>query len=310
MEIDERWTELDYGEFDGRAPRRRSRERRVERWRGDESFAPPGGESLNALGRRVHGRVRRAGARRPPSRRSSSSPHVSPIKAALAWALGVPMGISWRMYVEDAGVSRIDIGPDGPSCDGSIAGSTESTERVEERVGGVVPRGQRRAASPRRVRQRLAPGVVGGETGQGAAQPGDVAGFTRHPCCPSSMRWGRLPERQPTSAARRSGPRRRPCRRSRHSWAGRTRRRRRTARRPRCDRVLHGRRRVRRDRASGSRVHPARHRRRRRRSARPGVSSDLVGRDPRRPRRAARAPLVGQPVGRRTSTAMRRSRRR
>ena len=40
--------------------------------------------------------------------------HVSPIKAALAWALDVPVEIAWRMYVEDAGVSRIDVGPDGP----------------------------------------------------------------------------------------------------------------------------------------------------------------------------------------------------
>ena len=40
--------------------------------------------------------------------------HVSPIKAAVAWALDVPDTIAWRMYVEDASVSRIDIGPDGP----------------------------------------------------------------------------------------------------------------------------------------------------------------------------------------------------
>ena len=40
--------------------------------------------------------------------------HVSPIKAALAWALGAPVEIAWRMYVEDAGVSRIDAGPEGP----------------------------------------------------------------------------------------------------------------------------------------------------------------------------------------------------
>ena len=40
--------------------------------------------------------------------------HVSPIKAALAWALGVPDTIAWRMYVEDAGVSRIDLDERGP----------------------------------------------------------------------------------------------------------------------------------------------------------------------------------------------------
>ena len=52
--------------------------------------------------------------------------HVSPIKAAIAWALDVPIAISWRMYVEDAGVSRIDIGPRGRSCVGSIAGSSQA----------------------------------------------------------------------------------------------------------------------------------------------------------------------------------------
>ena len=40
--------------------------------------------------------------------------HVSPIKAALAWALDVPVGVAWRLYVEDASVSRIDIEPNGP----------------------------------------------------------------------------------------------------------------------------------------------------------------------------------------------------
>ena len=40
--------------------------------------------------------------------------HVSPIKAAMAWALDVPETIAWRMYVEDASVSRIDFEPAGP----------------------------------------------------------------------------------------------------------------------------------------------------------------------------------------------------
>jgi broad specificity phosphatase PhoE len=40
--------------------------------------------------------------------------HVSPIKAAIAWALGVPHDVAWRMWVEDASVSRLDPGPHGP----------------------------------------------------------------------------------------------------------------------------------------------------------------------------------------------------
>jgi broad specificity phosphatase PhoE len=34
--------------------------------------------------------------------------HVSPIKAAVAWAMGVGDEVAWRMFLSDAGVSRID----------------------------------------------------------------------------------------------------------------------------------------------------------------------------------------------------------
>jgi broad specificity phosphatase PhoE len=113
VELDERWIELDYGELD---------ERRVAsvpdelwaRWRADSSFAAPGGESLSGLFRRV------SAACAELSEEAAESTvvvvtHVSPIKAALAWALDVSVGVSWRMYVEDASVSRVDIGPNGPN---------------------------------------------------------------------------------------------------------------------------------------------------------------------------------------------------
>ncbi len=41
--------------------------------------------------------------------------HVSPIKAAVAWALGVGDETSWRMFVDLASVSRIGVGRSGPS---------------------------------------------------------------------------------------------------------------------------------------------------------------------------------------------------
>jgi len=112
VEIDERWIELDYGELDERASNTVP-DNLWARWRADASFAPPGGESLSALSSRV------AAACAELAEEAAGSTvvvvtHVSPIKAALAWALSVPIGISWRMYVEDASVSRIDVGPDGP----------------------------------------------------------------------------------------------------------------------------------------------------------------------------------------------------
>jgi broad specificity phosphatase PhoE len=112
VEIDERWTELDYGELDGRPASALADDRRAC-GTVDVSYAPPGGESLAALGARV-----RAACTELVDAATTSVvvvvTHVSPIKAAVAWALGVPDTIAWRMYVEDASVSRIDIGPAGP----------------------------------------------------------------------------------------------------------------------------------------------------------------------------------------------------
>ena len=44
--------------------------------------------------------------------------HVSPIKAAVAWALGVGPETSWRMFLGVAAICRIEIGPRGPSLVG------------------------------------------------------------------------------------------------------------------------------------------------------------------------------------------------
>ena len=41
--------------------------------------------------------------------------HVSPIKAAVAWALGVGDEVAWRMYVTPASVTRIAVSDRGVS---------------------------------------------------------------------------------------------------------------------------------------------------------------------------------------------------
>jgi broad specificity phosphatase PhoE len=106
VEVDERWIELDYGEFDGQHPSAVSAQVWA-RWRADPRFAPPGGESLDALADRVWAACEEVWERAAESTVIVVT-HVSPIKAALAWALEAPIGISWRMFVEDASVSRID----------------------------------------------------------------------------------------------------------------------------------------------------------------------------------------------------------
>ena len=41
--------------------------------------------------------------------------HVSPIKAAVAWCLGAADETAWRMFLDVAAVSRLSVGPRGPS---------------------------------------------------------------------------------------------------------------------------------------------------------------------------------------------------
>jgi broad specificity phosphatase PhoE len=113
VEIDERWIELDYGELDGAAMADVPSEVWTA-WRANLAWTPPGGESLAALGERV-----RAGCddlvAEAADRTVVVVTHVSPIKAAVAWALGVGDDVVWRMYVAPASITRIGVGPVGPS---------------------------------------------------------------------------------------------------------------------------------------------------------------------------------------------------
>ena len=40
--------------------------------------------------------------------------HVSPIKSAVAWALGAGVEIAWRSHLSHASICRIDIRRNGP----------------------------------------------------------------------------------------------------------------------------------------------------------------------------------------------------
>jgi broad specificity phosphatase PhoE len=105
VEIDDRWIELDYGAYEGR-PLVDVPEDTWSRWRSDVSFAPEGGESIQSLGSRV------AAACAELLRDAEESDvvvvtHVSPVKAALAWALGVGDEIAWRSFVALGSITRI-----------------------------------------------------------------------------------------------------------------------------------------------------------------------------------------------------------
>ena len=109
---DERWLELSYGEYEG-TPHSDVPSEVWQRWRDDAHFTPVGGESLAALDVRV-----RAGCDDLVERAVSENivvvSHVSPMKAAVAWALGVDIGISFNCHLDQAAVCRIAIRGDRP----------------------------------------------------------------------------------------------------------------------------------------------------------------------------------------------------
>jgi alpha-ribazole phosphatase len=111
-QIDERWTELDYGVLDG-MPVKEVPAEVWQRWREDLSFAPEGGESHLAL----HRRIREACADVSEAARHHHIvvvTHVSPIKSAAAWAMGLDGGVPWRAFVEQASITRIGVDAAGP----------------------------------------------------------------------------------------------------------------------------------------------------------------------------------------------------
>ena len=109
--VDERWIELDYGDWDGR-PFASVTAEEWRRWRGDLAWSPPGGESIAAVG----SRVRAALADLAPEAAETNVvvvSHVSPIKAAVAWALGVGDEVAWAIHLDPASLTRITVVP-GP----------------------------------------------------------------------------------------------------------------------------------------------------------------------------------------------------
>ncbi len=109
VEVDERWIELDYGVLDGTAlgavpPALWAR------WQSDDGFVPEGGESLATLGARVASACSDL-AEEAAAQDIVVVTHVSPVKAAVAWALGVPPGVAWRMYVAPASITRVALRP-------------------------------------------------------------------------------------------------------------------------------------------------------------------------------------------------------
>ena len=107
IEIDDRWLELAYGEYEG-TPHADVPSEVWSRWRENPDFTPEGGESLATLDARV-----RAACDDLLERADAANivvvSHVSPMKSAVAWALGVDIDISFNCHLDQAAVCRIAV---------------------------------------------------------------------------------------------------------------------------------------------------------------------------------------------------------
>jgi len=108
--VDDRLVEIDYGSWDELGFADLPREA-VTAWREDPAFTPPGGESLEAVQARVADLCTELLA---TGEAAVAVSHVSPIKAAVAWAIGADAGVSWRLRLDLSSVSRVAGTPGAP----------------------------------------------------------------------------------------------------------------------------------------------------------------------------------------------------
>ena len=113
VETDPRWIELNYGDFDGQPVSSVSPEQWAT-WRTDEHFRPPQGETLAELSVRVHEAIDALLADSVSAHIVVVS-HVSPIKAAVAWALGVGVEVSWRTALDRASMTTVRLDAKHPA---------------------------------------------------------------------------------------------------------------------------------------------------------------------------------------------------
>jgi probable phosphoglycerate mutase len=106
--------ETDFGDWEGKtfAEVRAQWPAEMDAWLASTSVAPPGGESLQAVGVR---------ARRVVAKLLDSYPqsvvvvvsHVSPLKLMLRDALAASDAFLYRLYLDPTGISIVDSWPDG-----------------------------------------------------------------------------------------------------------------------------------------------------------------------------------------------------
>ena len=105
VDLDERFVELDFGELDEMLPSDMP-PMLWENWRTDASWRPPGGETLGEVKARVTGACEELSSDAAQSDVVVVT-HLSPIRAAVTWALGGGLEMSWRLSLATASITRI-----------------------------------------------------------------------------------------------------------------------------------------------------------------------------------------------------------
>jgi probable phosphoglycerate mutase len=112
--VNDSFIEVDYGSLDGQPLGAVS----AEQWRAFESdhhqALGKGGESLASVDERVHGVLDalladRSSLLHSHERHLAIVSHVSPIKSAMVWALGVPGSVAWRTRLDNGSITTISI---------------------------------------------------------------------------------------------------------------------------------------------------------------------------------------------------------
>ena len=109
--VAEAFIEVDYGHLDGQPLSAVT----LEQWHlfeTDHDVALGEGESLAAVDARVHAQLDALfedaqGLIHDPDRHLAIVSHVSPIKSAMAWALGVPGSVAWRTRLDNGSLTTI-----------------------------------------------------------------------------------------------------------------------------------------------------------------------------------------------------------
>ena len=117
--VKESFIEVDYGILDGQPLSSVS----ADQWRAfefDHDLALGGGESLQDVDRRVHAELdamlaNRASLLYDQHRHLAIVSHVSPIKSATVWALGVSGSVAWRTRLDNGSITTIGTRQDSPT---------------------------------------------------------------------------------------------------------------------------------------------------------------------------------------------------